>query len=77
MDNTIVVAIVSGLCVGIPSVMATLVSNNKNQALMNYKIEELSKRVEKHNNVVERMALQEQQTKTLWHEIDEIKQKVG
>lgn len=77
MDNTIVVAIVSGLCVGIPSVMATLVSNNKNQALMNYKIEELSKRVEKHNNVVERMALQEQQTKTLWHEINEIKQKVG
>lgn len=76
MDNTVLVAIVSGLCVGVPSVLATLVSNNKNQALMNYRIDELSRKVEKHNNVVERMALQEKETKTIWREINEIKEEM-
>lgn len=76
MDNTVLVAIVSGLCVGVPSVLATLVSNNKNQALMNYRIDELTKKVEKHNSVVERMALQEKETKVIWHEISEIKEKI-
>lgn len=76
MDNTVLVAIISGLCVGVPSVIATLMSNNKSQALMNYRIDELTKKVEKHNNVVERMALQEKETKVIWHEINEIKEKI-
>lgn len=54
MDNTVLTAIISGLCVGIPSVIATMMSNNKAQALMNYKIDELDKKVEKHNKVIER-----------------------
>lgn len=74
MDNTVIVALISGLCVSVPSVIATMVSNNKSQALMNYRIDELTKRVEKHNNVVERMALQEKETRTIWHEINEIKE---
>lgn len=74
MDNTVIVALISGLCVSVPSVIATMMSNNKNQALMNYRIDELTKRVEKHNNVVERMALQEKETITIWNEIDEIKE---
>ena len=54
MDADVIVAIVSGLCVAIPSVIATISSNQKSQALINYKIEELDKKVEKHNSVVER-----------------------
>lgn len=77
MDTTIVVAIVSGLCVAVPSVIATLSSNNKSNALINYRIDELSKHVEKHNNVVERMAIQERETKSLWKKIDEINEKIG
>lgn len=76
MDNTVLVAIISGLCVGVPSVIATMMSNNKSQALMNYRIDELTKKVEKHNNVVERMALQEKETKVIWHELNEIKDKM-
>ena len=51
----IVVAVISGLCVAIPSVIATLTTHKKSSALMEYKIEELTKKVEKHNNLVERM----------------------
>lgn len=83
MDNTVLIAIISGLCVGVPSIVTTVMLNNKNQAVINskvednqqfvnYKLDELTKKVEKHNNVVERMALQEQQTKSLWKEINKI-----
>ena len=54
MDADVMVAIVRGLCVAIPSVIATISSNQKSQALINYKIEELEKKVEKHNTVIER-----------------------
>lgn len=50
MTEAIIVAVLSliGTCVG--SIVAVLTSNN----LMKYKIEELAKKVEKHNEVIER-----------------------
>lgn len=57
MNDTIVVAIVSGLCVAIPSLIATFVTNAKNNALQDERIAsiktniaELTDKVEKHNN---------------------------
>lgn len=41
--------------------------------LTNYRIEQLEKKVEKHNSVVERTAIIEQDLKTVWHNIDELK----
>lgn len=84
MSDTVITAIISGLCVGVPTVITSIILNNKSQAILNtkyeehqkfleYKIQELSERVEKHNNVVERMALQERETKALWKRIDELK----
>ncbi len=55
MDNTIVVAIVSGLSVAIPNLIATFSNNKKNQELINYKIGELTEHVNKHNNLIDRM----------------------
>ena len=83
MNDTVLVAIISGLCVGVTSVITTIMLNNKNQAVINakvednqkfidYKIQELSDRVDKHNNVVERMALQERETKALWKNVDKL-----
>lgn len=54
MDSTAITALISGLCVAIPSVIATITSNKKSQALIDYKIQELDKKVEKHNNIIER-----------------------
>ena len=86
--NEILVAVISGLCVGVPSIFTTIMLNNKNQAVINakvednqkfvgYQISELTKKVEKHNNVVERMALQERETKALWKRVDELNKQVG
>lgn len=74
MDTTIIVALISGLCVAIPSVIATLASHNKSNALLSYRIDVLDKKVEKHNNVIERMALQEQQSRTLERRIEKLEQ---
>ena len=73
MSDVVVTAIISGLCVAIPSVIATMSSNNKSNALMNYRIDELTKQVEKHNSVVERMAVVENSLKSAHHRIDELK----
>lgn len=51
----ILVAVISGLCVAIPSVIATISSNKKNNDLVIYRINELDKKVHEHNNLVERM----------------------
>ena len=73
MSDVVVTAIISGLCVAIPSVIATMSSNNKSNALMNYRTDELTKEVEKHNSVVERMAVVENSLKSAHHRIDELK----
>ena len=85
MSDTVITAIISGLCVGVPTIITSFIMNNKNQAVLNakyeehqklleYQIKELSDRVEKHNSVVERMALQERETKSLWKTIDQLKE---
>lgn len=53
--EVIISALVSGLCVAIPNIIATLVSNKKNQALIDYKIDELTKHVLEHNGLIDRM----------------------
>lgn len=61
----IVVALISGLCVGVPSVIATLSSNKKTTSLITYRIERLEEKTEKHNQVMERQFKLEQEFKDL------------
>lgn len=53
--NQIIVAIISGLCVAIPSIIATITTNKKNNDLVIYRINELDQKVHEHNNLIERM----------------------
>ena len=77
MDSTIIVAIISGLCVAVPSVIATVSSNKRNNDLIQYRIEELTKRVEKHNSIIERTFKLEGRMEEVEHDIKEIKSKKG
>ena len=49
------IAIVSGLCVAVPSVIATITANKKSSAITDLKIEELTKKVNLHNSLIDRM----------------------
>ncbi|MEG2711340.1 MAG: hypothetical protein RSB18_10105 [Clostridia bacterium] len=76
MSEAIIVALVTGL----PTLIGTVISVVMSNRLTSYKIEELRKdfevlgqRVDKHNNLVERMAIAEQSAKSAHHRIDELK----
>ena len=69
----VIIALISGLCVAIPTLVTSVLSNKSNKDLIMYRLEELSKKVEKHNNVVERMAIAEKDLKAVWRNIDELK----
>lgn len=70
MTEVILTALISGLCVAIPSVIATMSSNSKHSALVDYRIEQLDKKVEKHNNIVERTYILEQEHKNIKERLD-------
>lgn len=63
--ETIIVAVVSGLCTAIPSIIAVISSNKKNQAVTDYKIEELTREVRVHNNFAQRVPILEEKVKNL------------
>lgn len=48
-------------------------ANNKNTAVLEIRLQSLEEKVNKHNQVVERMAVAENSLKSAWHQIDEIK----
>ena len=50
--------------------------HDKTIALIEYRIEELSKRVEKHNNLVERTAVLERDVKTAFNKMDALEDDV-
>lgn len=53
--TTIVTAVISGLCVAIPSIIATVSANKRNNDLVLYRINELDQKVHEHNNLIDRM----------------------
>lgn len=55
MITQIIVALISGLCVAIPSIIATISANKKNNDLVLFRINELDEKVREHNNLVDRM----------------------
>lgn len=63
------IAIISGLCVAIPSLIATISSNKKTTSLMMYRIEQLEKKQDKHNSIIERTFKLEEDVKLIKEEV--------
>lgn len=72
MTSQIIVCLISlsGTLIG---TFAGIITSTR---LSNYRIEQLEKKVEKHNSVVERTAIIEKDMKSMWHNIDEIKEEM-
>lgn len=54
MDG-VLTAVISGLCVAIPSIIATVSANKRNNDLVLYRINELDQKVHEHNQLIDRM----------------------
>ena len=68
MDAAILTALISG---GI-TLCGVLIANNKNQAVMEAKMEDLTREVREHNNFAKRMPVVEEQIKAINHRIDDL-----
>ena len=71
--ETIITAIIGGLCVAVPNIIATVSSNKKSTALITYRVDKLEKKVEKHNSVVERTFRLEEDVKNMQEDIKDMK----
>ena len=71
--ESIVVACVTGVV----TLVGVLLSNSKSRAVMEYKIDELSARVEKHNNMIERQQAVERDVAVLKNDVVTLYHKVG
>ena len=72
MDGTIMVSVISLCGTVIGSISGVLISNK----LVNYRLNELEKKVDKHNHLIERMAIVERDIKTAYNQIDEVREDV-
>ena len=70
MSDAIVVGLLSCLGTLIGSIAGILTANK----LTVYRIEQLEHKVDKHNTVIERVALLENNNKTEWKQIDELRE---
>lgn len=70
MADTIIVAAISL----IGTLAGTYFANNRATALISYRLEQLEKKVEKHNSVVERTFQLENNVQTAFSRIDEIRE---
>lgn len=68
MNTEVIVSLVTLL----GSALGTFCGITVNTKLTNYRIEQLEKKVEKHNNVVERTRVIEEQIKVINHRIEDI-----
>lgn len=73
MSEAVIIALISGLCVGVPSVITTLLSNKSNNKLTLYRIDQLESKVDKHNSVVERTFKLEEKIQEITDDIKELK----
>ena len=69
MSDVVIVSIVSFL--------GTLAGSFGGMQLVKYRIEQLEKRVDKHNNFAERIPVMEEKIDALDHRVDAIEKKIG
>lgn len=53
--TAVLTAVISGLCVAVPSIVATILANKRNNDLVLFRINELDQKVHEHNQLIDRM----------------------
>ena len=81
-DPAIITALISGLCVAIPTSISVIVTSNARDAVneerikhLAEKIDALDTKVQMHNTFAERIAVVEHDLKTAFRRIDEMRER--
>ncbi len=82
--ESIIVAVITGGLALIGTLAGSYFSNRKSTALLDYRLNLLEEKVDKHNNLIERTyhleeqtAIQEEKLKVANHRIDDLEKQVG
>lgn len=80
VDPTIITALISGLCVAIPTIISVIVTSNTRDAVieerirfLSEKIDTLSDKVQQHNNFAVRIAEIERDVKTVFRLLEDFR----
>lgn len=65
-------SIVAAIITGVLTLVGVLISNSKSQAVMETKVNELTREVREHNNFAKRMPVVEEQLKVVNHRIADL-----
>lgn len=68
MVESVVVAIITGVL----TLIGVIISNNKSQAVMEERVDELTREVREHNNFARRVPVVEEQVKVINHRIADL-----
>lgn len=72
MESTVMVAIITGCTSLLSAILTGVITSSKTI----YRIDQLEKKVDKHNGLVERMVVVEQSCKSAHRRIDELREEV-
>ena len=70
-------SIIVACITGVVTLIGVILSNSKSRAVMEVKLDALTEKVEKHNQVLERTYVLEQDMAVVKHDIESLKGKVG
>lgn len=68
----IIAAIITAVVTGGITLLGVILANGKTQAVMENKVEELTREVREHNNFAKRMPVVEEQIKVINHRIEDL-----
>lgn len=75
--ETVIAAVISGAVTLVVCLINNHAQNEKTRALLEYKLDELTKRVDKHNSVIERTYKLEGQMTECQHDICDLKKAIN
>ena len=70
-------AVITALITGALTLLGVMISNGRTQAVLETRVEELTREVREHNNFARRMPVVEEQIKVINHRIADLERKDG
>jgi uncharacterized membrane protein len=75
MTEGIIIALISGLCVAIPSILTVVITSNANAKLVDYRLQQMEEKLDQYKDLPQRVFVIERDQQSIWENIDYLKGK--
>lgn len=75
MTEGIIIALISGLCVAIPSILTVVITSNANAKLVDYRLQQMEGKLDQYKDLPQRVFVIERDQQSIWKSIDYLKGK--